>query len=160
MGGKRPISQYQNGIFIRSFSCAKEAADILKLRSSTITAVCKKYRGYKTTGGYEFEYIPDQDFDNEIWKYHKCGLKVSDHGRFEFPSGHRTFGSQHGLGYIQISFKKIRYFAHRLVLETFVGPAPTKKECDHKDRNKSNNNLDNLRWVTKRENQNNRNCSK
>lgn len=35
---------------------------------------------------------------------------------------------------------------HRLVLETFKGPAPEGYEPDHKDRNTCNNNIDNLQW--------------
>jgi hypothetical protein len=41
---------------------------------------------------------------------------------------------------------------HRLVLEAFVSPCPKGKECNHKDGNKLNNNLENLEWVTKSEN--------
>ena len=45
----------------------------------------------------------------------------------------------------------------KLVLETYVGLAPEDKpECDHCDRNPLNNNLDNLRWVSRSENLKNR----
>ena len=43
----------------------------------------------------------------------------------------------------------------RLVLEAFVGPAPKRLEARHfPDRNPLNNNIDNLRWGTHRENMN------
>lgn len=42
---------------------------------------------------------------------------------------------------------------HRLVLEAFVGKAPSKHECCHNDGNYRNNNLSNLRWDTAAENQ-------
>lgn len=35
-----------------------------------------------------------------------------------------------------------------LVLLTFVGPRPRKLYCLHKDKNRRNNNLDNLMWAT------------
>ena len=41
---------------------------------------------------------------------------------------------------------------HRLVLETFVGPCPAGMECRHLDDNPTNNNLDNLKWGTRKEN--------
>lgn len=41
------------------------------------------------------------------------------------------------------------YYVHRLVLETFVGPAPEGTEGCHYDGNPSNNRLDNLRWDTR-----------
>jgi hypothetical protein len=41
---------------------------------------------------------------------------------------------------------------HRLVLMAFVEMPPVGKECDHINRVRDDNRLDNLRWVTKREN--------
>ena len=45
------------------------------------------------------------------------------------------------------------YFVHRLVLENFVCPAPyDRPEVHHKDGNRSNNNIENLEWVSRKEN--------
>lgn len=41
---------------------------------------------------------------------------------------------------------------HRVVLEAFVGRCPNGMNCCHKDGDKSNNRLDNLRWDTQRAN--------
>ena len=42
---------------------------------------------------------------------------------------------------------------HRLVLFAFTGPPPTHKhQCNHKDGDKMNNHIDNLEWVTGKEN--------
>lgn len=41
---------------------------------------------------------------------------------------------------------------HRLVLETFVGPCPRGMECCHNDGVRTNNNLSNLRWDTRKAN--------
>ncbi len=44
-------------------------------------------------------------------------------------------------------------YVHRLVLETFVGPAPKGAQCRHfPDRSKTNNSLSNLQWGTPKEN--------
>lgn len=40
------------------------------------------------------------------------------------------------------------FFVHRLILMTFVGPAPDGMQCCHNDGNAENNRLDNLRWDT------------
>lgn len=41
---------------------------------------------------------------------------------------------------------------HRLVAKTFIPNLENKKEVNHKDWNKHNNNLDNLEWCTRSEN--------
>lgn len=45
---------------------------------------------------------------------------------------------------------------HRLVLIAFVGMPPEGKECDHINRVRDDNRLENLRWVTKVENEANK----
>ena len=42
------------------------------------------------------------------------------------------------------------YRVHRLVLENFIGKS--KLQCNHKDKNKKNNGIKNLEWVTNKEN--------
>jgi len=59
-------------------------------------------------------------------------------------------------GYIQVGLyknKKTKWrTVHSLVLEAFVGP-PNGSVCNHKDFDKSNNNLSNLEYVTREENE-------
>ena len=60
-------------------------------------------------------------------------------------------------GYLQFTLsndhlKKI-YAAHRLVLETYIGPCPKGMECRHLNGNRQDNRLDNLKWGTHSENQ-------
>lgn len=56
-------------------------------------------------------------------------------------------------GYEIITLTKTRkYLVHRLVAETFLENPENKKEVNHKDLNKQNNEVDNLEWVSHSEN--------
>lgn len=62
--------------------------------------------------------------------------------------------SNRGYRYFQIQRNKKRYnySFHVLVAEAFIGERPDKLVVDHIDRNKLNNNADNLRYITHVEN--------
>lgn len=58
-------------------------------------------------------------------------------------------------GYFKLSLskfgKKEYYHIHKLVAETFIPNKENKPTVDHIDRNKTNNNVSNLRWATYKE---------
>jgi hypothetical protein len=60
-------------------------------------------------------------------------------------------------GYVQVKLFKNgerKYFnVHRLVAKCFIPNPENKREVNHKDGNKQNNEVSNLEWVTTRENQ-------
>lgn len=57
--------------------------------------------------------------------------------------------------YMRINGKRCVRKLHRLVAETFIPNPENKHEVDHIDGNKENNKVENLRWVTHKENSNN-----
>jgi hypothetical protein len=63
-------------------------------------------------------------------------------------------------GYLQVNLWKNSqnktFNVHRLVAETFIPNLQNKPQVDHIDRNTTNNNILNLRWVTSSENCENR----
>lgn len=59
--------------------------------------------------------------------------------------------------YIRVKSMNKMWSVHQLVIKFFGPPKPDGNyEIDHIDRNPENNNITNLRWVTKQENNNNR----
>ena len=89
--------------------------------------------------------------------------RVSDTGLVESSCGKQEHvlttwrpiqGRADGKGYLRIQFGKHgpTKSIHSLVLEAFVGPCPTGLVGCHKDNNKLNNCVGNLRWGTQQSN--------
>lgn len=70
--------------------------------------------------------------------------------------GHWTFGCAMVSGYREVVIRKQHFYVHRLVAEAFHGVCPEGCEVDHINRDKSLNTPGNLRWVTRSQNQRNR----
>ena len=77
-------------------------------------------------------------------------------GRTHIHKGQIMTGSDNGKGYKTIDLytgnKRTKKLIHRLVAETFIDNPLNKNEIDHIDTDKTNNRVENLRWVTHTEN--------
>jgi hypothetical protein len=67
-------------------------------------------------------------------------------------------GTLNSKGYVQVRYKNVKKMAHRIIYEMFHGKVP--KELDHINRIKTDNRIENLRGVTRSENNFNKNLQK
>ncbi len=85
------------------------------------------------------------------------GILIRSDGMIFIPENksikaHWTYGTLQPDGYYRVHIRHKMYKVHRLVAETFIPNPDNKPLVDHIDRNPGNNNVENLRWVTHREN--------
>lgn len=59
-------------------------------------------------------------------------------------------------GYLTITLwngdGQVSKYAHRCVAEAFIGTPQNNMDCEHLDGSRTNNNVENLRWATRKEN--------
>lgn len=159
-----PVCQLDGeGIFIKEFESASEAERKLNIPHQNIIKVCQGKRDW--AGHYKWKYkeIENEDIKNEEWKSTKKlgypNYSVSNKGRIKNVMSNRFLMGSNKNGYIYVDLineKGRKSFGiHQLVPLLFI-PNPEKKpDIDHIDTNSLNNNVENLRWVTKSENRRN-----
>nr|QBK86091.1 MAG: HNH endonuclease [Marseillevirus LCMAC101] len=143
----QPVIQYtMDMVEIKRWPNIITASKELGIDKSSIGRTCRGKRGH--VGGYKWTY-ERQDLDGEVWKnYEPNGVQVSNMGRIKPSCSHIVYGSERN-GYL-VYGNPVKY-VHIIIAETFL-PNPKKKpEVNHKDKNGTNNKVENLEWVTKSE---------
>lgn len=85
---------------------------------------------------------------NEVWKEYKEGYYVSNLGRIKH-NNRLMKGTKNEKGFAKVLIDGKRVAIHRMVAELFLPKVDGKEFVWHKDRDKTNNSVDNLEWRTK-----------
>jgi hypothetical protein len=151
-GPPRKIALQDRDDKTQIFDSVKAAAIFLQVTPSAISNAMKRKKRIK---GYWCTFVPECDVNSKKWKTCKINdieYKVSLDGWIVLPSGRMTIGSLDTEGYRVVGTKSGQKSAHFFVLYTFDPRADYEDlEINHKDKNRSNNHLSNLEWVTRKE---------
>ena len=85
-----------------------------------------------------------------VKRHPTVGILVGDDGRVYSLDGNER--CQQDYGYMRVMVKKKTYAVHRLVAETFIPNPDNKPVVDHINKDRRDNRVENLRWVTSQEN--------
>ena len=94
----------------------------------------------------------------EIWKEIDSfeRYKISSYGRVMNANNYIMIPEKKKGGYRRVALrannKTYRRYVHRLVAQAFIQNLNNYPEVNHKDENPSNNRVDNLEWVTHKQN--------
>jgi hypothetical protein len=86
-------------------------------------------------------------------QYRNTSIYLTEDGKVFGPRGERKLG-KNNRGYLMVNFiengKRKFKTVHRMMAETYLGKSNL--EVNHKDKDRTNNHIDNLEWVTRKEN--------
>lgn len=159
--GRQVVKYDLDANFIKIWPKINDAAISLKLDKNAITKVCRSK--LSKMGGFIWRYYVEY-YSEEKWvKIFYPAVNdfyASSCGRIMKSNGFVTFGKTHADRYLYVNFRKknedntfssIHILVHRIIACAFLGPSEL--HVNHKDDNKTNNRIDNLEYVTEKENQ-------
>lgn len=99
------------------------------------------------------EFVPLKDFENDYEILSQYPFTIRKKRNHYVISEWKDYK-----GYIKIKLNQKHYFKHVIIAKQFIpnDDPELKSQVDHKNRNKADYHLDNLRWVSQSENQKNK----
>lgn len=168
---KNLISRYKRRVIVTNkitgevnvYNSVTDCANSLGYHNSYICNICRNK--FENTN-YNIKYLEEErslnNNDNAIWKSYPENDKylVSNMGEIKnIKTGRLMMGSKvNGYRFVTLyvgrSKPKLNRLIHRMVAQTFLENPDNKLVVNHKDTNILNNHVDNLEWVTYKENMN------
>ena len=98
------------------------------------------------------------DIEGEVWKpikNYENLYAISNKGRVKNIISNSLMSIFKVGNYLKVSLESKQYYLHKIIAEAFIPNPENKPHVDHIDTNSLNNDIDNLRWCTTKENNNN-----
>lgn len=144
----KKVQKLKDGVVISEYDSIKRGADSVGLSSS---AVRQSIRNGTKCAGYNWQ-IKDEAFQNETFRKHPdLDIECSNIGRVRHRFGKISPGYKNPQGYRMVTIANRPYSVARLVAQTFIPNPDNKPTVDHVNRVRDNNNIENLRWYSHKE---------
>lgn len=154
------VSQYTlDEVFVKEYESILDAEWETGIYNGRISSVCRGVK--KTAGGYIWKYT------NYIPTTHPVpdGKTMTGYPNYIITKDGRVYNSQRKLfltpsknegGYMALGLsdgkKRANFIVHRLVASLFLENPNNYPDVNHKDCDKSNNNIENLEWISRSDN--------
>ncbi|AYV78701.1 MAG: HNH endonuclease [Edafosvirus sp.] len=151
----------EDGKTIKEFPSIIEASKETGIDDGSICKVCKENGVNQTAGGFIWKYKDPTILAKED---KPAGMKeIKSHPKFSISRTGKVYNNKKerfmkqsdidGYARVHLTHKKKRsgLLVHRLVAETFIKNPENKPLVIHKNKNKNDNRVENLRWATEKE---------
>lgn len=165
------VSQYTlDDIFIREYDSSIDVEKETGISSKYISSVCRRFRGRKTAGGYIWkytDYIPTTQPvpDGKVMDGYPNYIITKDGRVYNSQRKKYLVPAKNEAGYMFISLsdgkkqenficskKRDNFSIHRLVALLYLDNPNNLPDVNHIDFDKTNNNVDNLEWISRLDN--------
>jgi hypothetical protein len=151
---RRVLVEDKNGE-TQVFESVKNTSQKLKISTPRIRRAIKKNKRIKE--GYKFSFYHEIDVNSKEWKTYTIGevdYKISSDGWVQLKSGRITRGTPNSNGYLTAYINDGRKSLHFLVMMAFLPRhdwRESKLTINHKNKKRDDNRIENLEWLSIRE---------
>ena len=152
----RPVLKFTlNEELVCEYKSVNDAGKSVGVRSDLISLACKRGKPYKGfIWKHKIRLGVREDIEGELWKpfLDFDQYQISSKGRVYSAKSKRLLTPQNNGGYLAIHANKKYFRIHIVVAKAFLNCPGEHFEVNHKDGNKNNACVENLEWVTHKDN--------